>query len=157
MRKDNFKISLDKMILIWYHLVMRLITRNTDYAIKALCFIARNNGGKNITPVSELARALKIPRPFLRKILQILNKRKIVNSYKGAGGGFSLAVPADRMYLVDVMRIFQGPLKLTKCVLKERICPDVENCLLRAKIGVIENYIISELKAITLASLLNGK
>ena len=55
---------------------MKLITRDTDYAIRALCFIARFK--KKIVSVSELVKVLKIPRPFLRKILQTLNKKRIL-------------------------------------------------------------------------------
>ncbi|MEK6867744.1 MAG: Rrf2 family transcriptional regulator, partial [Nanoarchaeota archaeon] len=60
---------------------MRLITRNTDYAMKALCFIAQNNKKKETIPVHELARNLNIPKPFLRKILQVLNKKGLLKSY----------------------------------------------------------------------------
>ncbi|MCX5702041.1 MAG: hypothetical protein NTW64_03570 [Candidatus Omnitrophica bacterium] len=44
---------------------MKLITRDTDYAIRALCYIAKNKN--EIISVRELVTKLKIPRPFLRK------------------------------------------------------------------------------------------
>ena len=145
------------MILLWYHYndaKMRLITRNTDYAIRALRFIARNNKRKETIPVYELARNLNIPKPFLRKILQVLNKKGILKSYKGKGGGFLLAVPPKRILLVNVIEIFQGPLNLNGCILKKRLCPDMRSCVLKKKIGAIEKNVVSELESITLASLL---
>ena len=72
---------------------MKLLTRNTDYGIRALCFIAKAKD--KIVPVPELVKALRIPKPFLRKILQLLTKNGFVKSYKGMGGGFSLAIPAS--------------------------------------------------------------
>jgi Rrf2 family protein len=131
---------------------MKLITRDTDYAIRAICYIA---GGKNkLTSVSELAKELKIPRPFLRKILQLLNKKRILRSYKGKDGGFLLARPANRIFLLDLIKIFQGPLKLNECLLKKIICPNVRACLLKKKIDVVEKYVFSELRSITMDNLL---
>lgn len=86
---------------------MKLITRDTDYAVRALCFIAENKG--KIVSVSELVKVLKIPRPFLRKLLQILHRKRILKSFKGRGGGFQLAIPAERIYLVDLIKFFRGP------------------------------------------------
>ncbi len=53
-----------------------LITKKTDYAIRAFCYMAKE--GK-ITPVTELVDNLKIPKPFLRGILQELEKIKWSN------------------------------------------------------------------------------
>ena len=131
---------------------MKLITRDTDYALRAICFIARHN--KEIVTADELVRGLKIPRPFLRKILQVLNKKKVLKSQKGQGGGFLLAMPAARLFLVNLMEIFQGPLNLNECFFKKRVCPNTDTCALRRKITHIEKYVIKELKSITIASLL---
>ena len=75
------------MIQVWYHLCMRLITRNTDYAVRALSYISRQE--EKVISVSELVKKIKVPRPFLRKILQTLNKKGILISYKGQGGDSS--------------------------------------------------------------------
>jgi len=131
---------------------MKLITRNTDYAIRALCFIANND--KEIVTTSLLNRKLKIPRPFLRKILQILNSEGILNSFKGQGGGFSLAVSPDKIYLLNLMEIFQGELELSECLFKKKICPDTKTCPLKRKILDIEKTIVSKLNSITIGSLL---
>jgi len=131
---------------------MKLITRSTDYALRAICFITKRKGKKVSVP--ELVGKLKIPRPFLRKILQALNKKGILKSYKGQGGGFLLTIPANRIFLVDLIEIFQGPLKLNECFLKRTICPNTDTCLLRKKINSIERRLVQEIKSITIASLL---
>ena len=131
---------------------MKLITRDTDYAVRALCHIACQN--ERIVSVSELVRKLKIPRPFLRKILQALNKFGILKSYKGSGGGFLLAKPAGKIYLTDLMSIFQGVLEINECIFKKRICPNRGICVLRGKINLIQKRVLSELNSINIASLL---
>lgn len=135
---------------------MKLITRNTDYAIRALCYIARQEK-KEIVSVTRLNKVLKIPRPFLRKILQILNQSGLIHSYKGMGGGFSLAKAPKNISLTALMQIFQGPLQLNECFFKKSICPHMKSCILRSKITAIERYVLKELKTITIATLLEEK
>lgn len=130
---------------------MKLINRDTDYAVKALMHIAKNS--ERIS-VSELATKLDIPKPFLRKILQILNKENILNSHKGKGGGFKLAKPSKDIYLKDLIKIFQGPIKLKDCIFNQKICPDIKTCPLREKIRDIEKYVLSEIESVTLATLI---
>lgn len=131
---------------------MKLITRDTDYALRALRYLATHK--ERIVPVAELVARLKIPRPFLRKLLQILNKEGILESSKGQGGGFRLAYSARKISLVDLMKIFQGDLILNECSFKKLLCPNTKRCLLRKKLDRIEKYVIKELRSITLASLI---
>jgi Rrf2 family protein len=144
------------MILIWYHLMwrmdMKLLTRDTDYAVRALCYMAKK--GKGVVSCAELFNELKIPRPFLRKILQMLGKRGIVQSCKGIGGGFKLALPAGKIKLSSLMEIFQGPLRSSECFFKKSICPNRATCPLKKKIDSIGKYVESELGSITIGSLL---
>ncbi|MCL5408532.1 MAG: Rrf2 family transcriptional regulator [Candidatus Omnitrophica bacterium] len=130
----------------------KLITRDTDYAVRALCFMAINE--EEIMPVDKLVEELKIPRPFLRKIMQMLNKKGILHSYKGKGGGFALSVSPDRIFLTDLIEVFQGPLKLNECIFKKNICPNINTCPLKKRIDKIEDYIKTQLQSISLHSLL---
>ena len=131
---------------------MKLITRNTDYAVRALCCIAEQK--QEVISADQLVKSLKMPRPFLRKILQILNKEGLLNSSKGKGGGFTLALSPGEIVLTDVMKIFQGPIKLNECTFKKKVCPNVKDCLLKKKIDEIEKEVIVKLKTITIASII---
>lgn len=130
---------------------MKLLTRNTDYAIRSVCYIAKS---KKLVSAQELVGTLRIPRPFLRKILQVLNKKGIVRSYKGLGGGFKLAMPANRILLTDVIEAFQGPFVLNECTFKKALCPNRKICRLKKKIDKIGERVASELKSITIDELL---
>lgn len=129
---------------------MKLITRNTDYALRALCFMA---GKKEIVSVDDLVKRLGVPRSFMRKILQQLNKENILESHKGQGGGFRLKACPKNIYLTQIMRIFQGQVGINGCFLKKQVCPNRGACVLRKKIHTIENNVIRELKKINIASL----
>lgn len=134
---------------------MKLVTRDADYAMRALVFIAKSKA--RIVPVSTLVRELRIPKPFLRKILQILHKEGILKASKGYGGGFELALSPSEMSLGDLLKVFQGPLKLNQCILKKRLCPDRNVCPLKKKIDGIEKYVASKLESVTIASLLKKR
>jgi len=131
---------------------MKLITRNTDYAVRALCYIAKAKG--KIVSAPELVSALKMPRPFLRKILQALNTKNILKSHKGAGGGFSLAAQPGKIFLTDIIKIFQGKLQLNECLFKRNRCPNIKGCSLRKKIQAIEARVVKDIDSINLANLL---
>lgn len=130
---------------------MKLITRNTDYALRAICYIAKQD---KLVTVAELVRILGIPRPFMRKILQRLSKEKILESYKGQSGGFKLKLFPRRIFIDQVMRIFQGQVGLNECFLRKNICPNKGKCILRKKIQLIENNMLRQLKQINIATLI---
>ncbi len=131
---------------------MKLINRDADYAVKALLAVARRNG--TTVPVTDLTAELALPRPYLRKIMQILAREGIVLSAKGRRGGFALARPAGRIAVADVLRAFQGPISLHDCLFKKKLCPDVAACPLRASLGRLERRLVRDLEAMTLASIL---
>ena len=131
---------------------MKLITRDTDYAIRAIAYMF--SAKQEITAAGELVRALKIPRSFLRKIMQKLNRARLLKSYKGQGGGFRLAVPAKQISLMRLIRIFQGRFQLNECFFKKRVCPHTASCGLKRKIDKIEKQLIKELGAINMGSLI---
>ena len=131
---------------------MKLITRDTDYAIRAVCYIGKQD--KDVVSVTELVASLKIPRPFLRKILQTLNKKGILRSIKGSCGGFSLASPCKRILLTDIMRSFQGDLSLNECYFKKHVCPHTSRCRLRSAVNRIEKYVFKQLGSINISQLI---
>jgi len=130
---------------------MKLITRNTDYALRALCYISKQ---KTVVAVDELVAKLGVPRSFMRKILQQLKKKRILDSFKGQGGGFRLKALPEKINIVEIMRIFQGQVSLNGCFLKKNICPNRGKCILGKKIRSIEEDVLQQLKDITIASLL---
>jgi len=130
---------------------MKLITRNTDYAMRALCYIAKQ-GGSSVA-AAEMVAALKIPRPFLRKILQTLSGEGLLRSIKGQGGGYSLSLPKDKILLTDLIRIFQNTIQLNECMFKKKICPNRSACLLKKEIDLIEQDVLRRLRGISIASL----
>lgn len=133
---------------------MKLINKNTDYAARALIFIAQRKG--ELVSTMDLENYLGLPRPFLRKILQVLQINSILESIKGNKGGFKLNKDPKDILLIDLMKIFQGDFKLTDCIFKKNICPNAGTCLIRKQVSEIEVMVFSKLKKVTLKSLAKG-
>ncbi len=131
---------------------MKLIARDSDYAVRALVFMLKNKD--EVISVSELVSKLKLPRPFLRKTLQALSRKGYIKSFKGSGGGFKLKGSPAKLTLYKILEAFQGSIRLNECLFKKMACPNIKKCALKRKIAAIEKDVISKLKAITLVSLI---
>lgn len=135
---------------------MKFITRDTDYALRALLFMAKLSMGedKRIITVDEIADGEGLPERFLRRILQRLAKNKILSSYKGQDGGFSFLKGPAEIGFVDILEIFQGGIDFTNCQLRGKECLDIDDCPLRRKLRDVNEVVADKLKEITIASLL---
>ena len=133
---------------------MKLITRDSDYAVRILCYLADKDG---MVPAADMTRGLKIPFPFLRRITQRLSNGGLLTSVKGLSGGFSLARPCEKIRLLDVIEIFQGPFQLNDCLFKKKICPNRKICFMRRQILDIEQYALDKFASLTIADIRNGR
>jgi Rrf2 family protein len=86
---------------------MRLSAK-ADYAIRAAVELAAAGDGP--TKSERIASAQAIPAKFLENILLDLKQGGVVQSRRGAEGGYWLARPADEISLADVIRAVEGPL-----------------------------------------------
>ncbi|PKQ44710.1 RrF2 family transcriptional regulator [Confluentibacter flavum] len=67
-----------------------MFSKACEYGIKASIFIAINSyEGKRVSP-KEIAKEINSPQAFTAKILQALVRHKVINSVKGAYGGFEI-------------------------------------------------------------------
>ncbi len=103
------------------------ITREGDYGIRSVLYLARQPF-KKISFVHEISEEYKIPQSFLAKILQKLVKAKIVRSYRGVKGGFSLAKPAKDITMLDVLQAIEGKLYLNICIMDKKKCGFSKHC-----------------------------
>jgi Rrf2 family protein len=135
---------------------MRFITRDTDYAMRALIFMARigKEKDRDIVTVDEIIKTQKLPRVFLRRLLQELAKNKILVSYKGKDGGFSFLMPPSKINVIHIIKIFQGEIDLTHCFLKTALCPNIKICAFRKRLKSINAMVNRELETLRISSLI---
>jgi Rrf2 family protein len=93
------------------HNVRVRISAKADYAVRATAELAAAAAaGKGPVKGEQIATAQGIPLKFLLNILTELKHARIVQSHRGAEGGYGLARPAARITLAEVIRAVEGPL-----------------------------------------------
>ena len=65
---------------------------------------------------SELSKATDVSGHFLSKVLQQLVRSGLIRSQRGTGGGYTLAVSAKGVSLLDVVEAMEGPVRLNQCI-----------------------------------------
>ena len=98
-----------------------LITRATEYAIRAILYLAKQPRGE-IVFKKDICQTQDITPAFLTKILQPLIKLGIVGSQRGVGGGFYLLKDPAEVTLLDIVKAEEGPLYLNQCLSREGSC-----------------------------------
>ena len=68
---------------------MLALTRKTDYALIALCHLARQP--ERVISARQIARRFSMPLPLLMNVLKTLAAHEVVRSVRGAKGGYQLA------------------------------------------------------------------
>jgi Rrf2 family protein len=84
------------------------VSAKVDYALRASLELAA--AGEGPTKGEQIALAQDIPLKFLENILLELRHNGLVQSQRGADGGYWLARPPEKIKLADVIRAVEGPL-----------------------------------------------
>jgi Rrf2 family iron-sulfur cluster assembly transcriptional regulator len=103
-----------------------MISSSCRYGIRALIYIASRPAGTRMTGLKQISKDLKLPSPYLAKILQQLAKRKILYSTKGPNGGFSLLKDPKKINLLDIVKTIDGDEIFTNCLIHNTSCACVD-------------------------------
>ncbi len=92
-----------------------MLSQTAEYALRAVACLGAREG----SPVSAdlLAEETKIPRRYLTRVLQDLAARGLVNSRSGPGGGYELALPTNKITILDVINSVDPIQRITRCPL----------------------------------------
>ncbi len=93
--------------------VLRL-TQKSKYAVRALVALALNEGDAPLG-VAEIARRQHIPERFLEQIFGELRRADVLESRRGAHGGYRFAVPTEEITVLDIVEILDGEVRPARC------------------------------------------
>lgn len=105
-----------------------MLSITSQYALRALSHLARQN--EKAVLGRDLAQSVEIPANYLSKILLVLRNAGLVDTTRGAGGGYRLGRPANEIRLIDVVELFEEISRARpSCFLgRERACSDTQPC-----------------------------
>jgi Rrf2 family protein len=101
------------MIRCGWFFVLRL-TQKSKYAVRALVELAVE-GCDTPLGVSEVARRQRIPERFLEQLFGELRRANVLESHRGARGGFCFAMPTEEITVLDVVEILDGEVRPARC------------------------------------------
>jgi len=128
------------------------ITRQADYAVRAVLYLARNTDQRTAT--SLIAEEQRIPPSFLAKIVSQLSIAGLLHTSRGARGGVVLAREAKEITLLEVIEAIDGPIQLNECVGDNGTCSFDENCPLRPIWCEAQEELVGRLKGTSFADML---
>lgn len=105
-----------------------MISKSCKYGLRAVVYIASRASDKIKLNVKEIAREIDIPEAFTAKILQTLNKHRIITSLKGPYGGFYIEAHQLEIPLLNIVNAIDGLSVFTECGLGLKQCSEVRPC-----------------------------
>ncbi len=108
---------------------MKLSTKGR-YGLRALVDLAAN-GGEEAVSITSIAGRQDLSESYLEQLMRLLRRSGLVESVRGAQGGYRLARPADTISVGDVLRALEGDLKAVDCsgFMEEGGCSGSDLCV----------------------------
>lgn len=132
------------------------ITQEADYAIRICCLLFSCNG---VTDAATLAHSVAVPQRFALKILRKLSLCKIVKSYKGATGGYMLAIDPSELTIRRIIESIDGEIHISKCLSDNHCCannPNKEVCRMHNVFCYLNQMLVERLDRLTVAEVADG-
>lgn len=119
-----------------------MLSKSTQYAIRALVYVQLKNREKYRPGVGEIAREIEAPEAYTAKILQMLTRHRLLSSMKGRGGGFFFDEDHTDVTLHKVILIMEGDSAFYRCGFGLKNCNDDHPCPLHHQyIGVRDKFL----------------
>lgn len=131
------------------------LSKITDYGIVLLAHLAKGDFTTTHN-AREVASEVDLPLPVVAKVLKSLARRGILESHRGAKGGYSLARPPEAITVAEMIVALEGPVALTECTLESQLCPHEGSCAVRDPWQVINRVVREALMRVTLANLIDS-
>jgi len=134
---------------------MKVSTRG-EYGLRAMVTLAKHHGQGPMS-IAAMSKASSVPMPYLEQLIGPLRRAGLVESTRGARGGYRLTRSPEAVNIGDVYRVMEGPLAPMECVsedITEQVCPLIDGCETRPVWLRMRDAIAETLDSTTLADLI---
>lgn len=131
---------------------MLALTKKTEYALIALCHLAKSDGA--VVCARDIAERFRVRLPLMMNILKVLNQKGLVRSVRGAGGGYQLVDGPAAISLARLVEAMEGPLRLVRCASPARdadVCELLGTCPVRQPVLRVHEHLQRFLSSLTVA------
>lgn len=131
---------------------MLRMAKLTDYGIVLMSYLAENAARHH--NAQTLSEAVRVPLPTVRKVLKALSQYGLLDSERGAHGGYSLSKAARAISIAEVITAIEGPIALTECVSADSHCEQEVHCVIQANWERINSAVYHALDEVKLSDML---
>jgi FeS assembly SUF system regulator len=100
-----------------------------------------------------LAERIHVEVPTASKVLKLLAGNELLESYRGANGGYRVSRTAAEISVAEVIAAIEGPIAMTECSVEEGLCAQEDNCGLRSNWQRISLAVAQALRDVSLAEM----
>ena len=129
---------------------MLRISKLTDYAILMMVELARDG---EMLSAHAVAERVHVEVPTASKVLKLLAGGDLLESYRGANGGYRVSRAAAEISVAEVIAAIEGPIAMTECSVEEGLCSQEDNCDLRSNWQRISLAVAQALRDVSLAEM----
>lgn len=130
------------------------VSAKEQYGLRAIAELAKQYGAGPV-PLSDIAQAQEMSLDYLEQVIPALRDAALLNSTRGAKGGYELARAPDQITVGEVLRALSGEILPVRCV--EGDCTDpchrTSECSARAVWQTIHDQLLDTLDSMRLADL----
>lgn len=131
------------------------LTFYTDYSLRVLMYLGVRHD--RLCLIGDIARDYGISRNHLVKVVHGLAREGFLSTFRGRGGGITLARKPSEIRIGDVVRFTEGSFKPVECFRPDNTCAITAACSLPAILSEAFRNFISTLDRYTLADLLRQR
>lgn len=134
---------------------MKLSTKGR-YGLRALIDLAEHSETECVS-IQSIARRQGISESYLEQLMSLLKKADIINSVRGAGGGYVLARASEEISVGDVLRALEGSLDAVSCAAANGTgeCDGADNCVTKYVWKRMNDAITNAVDSIKLSELVD--
>src|SRR5688500_9133913 len=132
------------------------VSSRGEYGVRAMVTLAKNYGQGPMS-IAAMAKASSVPMPYLEQLIGPLRRAGLVESTRGARGGYKLTREPNQVWVGEVYRVMEGPVAPMECVsedVSEQTCPLIDGCEARPVWLRMRDAIVDTLDSMTLADLI---
>lgn len=130
---------------------MKISTR-ARYGTRLLVDLAKHFGGEPVF-LKDIARDEDISEKYLSQIIIPIKAAGLVNSFRGAHGGYILARHPSQITLKEVVETLDGKISFVDCVENVNVCTRSEKCVTRKIWSDLGQKVSNLFAAVTLEDL----
>ena len=126
------------------------LSSKARYGLKAMCYLAQHYG-QGAKPLNAMASSTQLSEKYLEQLLAILRKAGLVESARGAAGGYYLSRSPEQISAGEVLRAVEDGLVIVDCL--SGACDNRRQCATYHVWNKLYRAINECLDAMTLSSL----